>query len=61
MPQAVAQVPAPASASPAAPAATNPNFITNAVQKVGPAVVRIGSTRTVKTQLPDAFNIFLMG
>lgn len=34
----------------------NPNFITNAVQKVGPAVVRIDSTRTVKTQLPDAFN-----
>lgn len=65
-PQAVAQVPVAPSASALSSAASNPasstqtsvdpNFITNVVQKVGPAVVRIDSTRTVKTQLPDAFN-----
>lgn len=61
--QAVAQVPAAPSSpaltfAPASPTLTSadPNFITNVVQKVGPAVVRIDSTRTVKTQLPEAFN-----
>ena len=38
------------------PAATDPNFVTRVVQKVGPAVVRINSSRTVKTQIPDEFN-----
>lgn len=42
--------------SSAALAATNPNFITNAVQRVGPAVVRIDATRTVETHLPEAFD-----
>lgn len=37
-------------------AATNPNFIADAVQKVGPAVVRINSTRTVRSQIPDFFS-----
>jgi Do/DeqQ family serine protease len=38
------------------PNPTNPNFIVAAVQKVGPAVVRIDSTRTVTTQAPAVFN-----
>ncbi|BAZ12079.1 peptidase S1 and S6 chymotrypsin/Hap [Calothrix sp. NIES-4071] len=32
------------------------NFVTNVVNKVGPAVVRIDSSRTVKASLPDEFN-----
>ncbi|MEH1803460.1 MAG: HhoA/HhoB/HtrA family serine endopeptidase [Nostoc sp.] len=43
-------------AAPPLPAATDPNFVTQVVQKVGPAVVRIDSSRTVKTQIPDEFN-----
>lgn len=44
--QAVAQVPLPAN--------TNHNFIADAVQKVGPAVVRIDAERSVASQIPDA-------
>lgn len=36
--------------------ATDPNFIANAVERVGPAVVRINSSRTVKTRVPAIFN-----
>ena len=36
--------------------ATDPNFIAAAVERVGPAVVRINSSRTVKTQIPPIFN-----
>ncbi|MEH2255824.1 HhoA/HhoB/HtrA family serine endopeptidase [Nostoc sp.] len=43
-------------AAPPLPAGTDPNFVTQVVQKVGPAVVRIDSSRTVKTQIPDEFN-----
>ncbi|MEB3182444.1 MAG: hypothetical protein VKL59_25925 [Nostocaceae cyanobacterium] len=32
------------------------NFITEVVKKVGPAVVRIDASRTVTTELPNAFN-----
>jgi len=32
------------------------NFIASAVEKVGPAVVRINATRTVTNRLPQAFN-----
>jgi Do/DeqQ family serine protease len=32
------------------------NFITDVVNNVGPAVVRINASRTVTTQIPDAFN-----
>lgn len=32
------------------------NFITNVVQKVGPAVVRIDATRTVETKAPEIFS-----
>ncbi|NET59832.1 MAG: PDZ domain-containing protein [Symploca sp. SIO2E6] len=32
------------------------NFITNVVEQVGPAVVRINASRTVNSQFPDAFN-----
>ena len=32
------------------------NFITNVVEKVGPAVVRIDSSRTVTTRIPEIFN-----
>ena len=34
----------------------NGNFIVDAVQKVGPAVVRIDASRTVKTGVPEVFN-----
>lgn len=34
----------------------NPNFIAEAVEQVGPAVVRIDATRRVSAQLPDAFH-----
>jgi Do/DeqQ family serine protease len=43
-------------AAPPLPAATDSNYVTQVVQKVGPAVVRINSSRTVKTQIPDEFN-----
>jgi len=35
---------------------TDPNFITAAVDRVGPAVVRIEATRTVDVRLPDMLN-----
>jgi Do/DeqQ family serine protease len=35
---------------------SNPNFVISVVQNVGPAVVRIESSRTVKSQIPDEFN-----
>lgn len=37
-------------------AAANPNFVTDVVKQVGPAVVRIDASRTVSQELPDAFN-----
>ncbi|MFK0733377.1 MAG: HhoA/HhoB/HtrA family serine endopeptidase [Gloeotrichia echinulata HAB0833] len=46
----------PAIAAPPLPAATDPNFITEVVQRVGPAVVRINSSRTVRSQIPEEFN-----
>ena len=36
--------------------ATDPNFIASAVEKVGPAVVRINASRTVRTRVPEIFN-----
>jgi Do/DeqQ family serine protease len=36
--------------------ATDPNFIAAAVEKVGPAVVRINASRTVRTRVPEIFN-----
>ncbi|MBD3880991.1 trypsin-like peptidase domain-containing protein [Phormidium tenue FACHB-886] len=48
--------PAPTSSGGRVLAATNPNFIADAVQKVGPAVVRINSTRTVASRGPDFFS-----
>ena len=36
--------------------ATGSNFISAAVERTGPAVVRINSSRTVKTEIPDVFN-----
>jgi Do/DeqQ family serine protease len=38
------------------PTATGANFVTQVVQKVGPAVVRIEASRTVTSQLPAEFN-----
>ncbi|ABA24207.1 Peptidase S1 and S6, chymotrypsin/Hap [Trichormus variabilis ATCC 29413] len=35
---------------------TDPNFVTQVVQKVGPAVVRIEASRTVTSRLPAEFN-----
>ncbi len=39
-------------------AATNPNFVTNVVKQVGPAVVRIDASRTVTSnrRMPEGFN-----
>ncbi|WP_193194075.1 HhoA/HhoB/HtrA family serine endopeptidase [Nostoc sp. MG11] len=34
----------------------DPNFVVSVVQKVGPAVVRIDSARTVTSRVPDEFN-----
>ncbi len=42
-------------APPLAPGA-DPNFITGVVEKVGTAVVRIDSSRPVKSQIPEEFN-----
>jgi len=36
--------------------ATDPNFIVNAVERVGPAVVQIETSRTVRTRAPAIFN-----
>lgn len=38
------------------PLPVDQNFITSVVQQVGPAVVRIDASRTVKTRIPDALN-----
>ncbi len=38
------------------PAGTSVNFIAEAVEKVGPSVVRIDSARTVQTRVPRIFN-----
>ncbi len=38
------------------PVATRTNFVTNVVNQVGPSVVRINASRTVETQVPEAFN-----
>jgi len=56
----VSQVQAPAAVSaPSAAAAFasgGSNFIVNAVERVGPAVVRIDSSRTVTQRVPEVFN-----
>lgn len=52
-PSLVAQTP---SRSSGVRSATDPNFIVNAVERVGPAVVRIDASRTVKTRVPAIFN-----
>jgi Do/DeqQ family serine protease len=38
------------------PGATDTNFVSNIVDRVGPAVVRIDTSRTVTSQVPDVFN-----
>ncbi|MBD1923625.1 trypsin-like peptidase domain-containing protein [Microcoleus sp. FACHB-831] len=38
------------------PITAETSFVTAVVDNVGPAVVRINSSRTVKTEIPDAFN-----
>ncbi|MFM2062902.1 MAG: hypothetical protein RLZZ507_2572 [Cyanobacteriota bacterium] len=43
-------------AAPPLPGNTDPNFVTQVVQKVGPAVVRINSSRTVQSRIPEEFN-----
>ena len=47
--------PTPGTPRAALPAVSDPNFVVAAVQKVGPAVVRINASRTVRRQLPEAF------
>lgn len=51
--QSIAQAP---SRSSAILSSGDPNFIVNAVDRVGPAVVRINSSRTVKNRRPEIFN-----
>ncbi|MCP6758890.1 MAG: trypsin-like peptidase domain-containing protein [Fischerella sp. CENA71] len=46
----------PANAALPLPVNNDPNFVTNVVKKVGPAVVRIDSSRTVKTRIPEEFD-----
>lgn len=63
-PASIAQAPTPAQVTatkpnpPSAPAnvATPTNFITAAVEKVGPAVVRIDSTQKVQSPFPEGFD-----
>jgi len=43
------------------PSPTDPNFVVAAVQKVGPAVVRINAARTVTSQAPGGFDDPLCG
>ncbi|MBD2502387.1 HhoA/HhoB/HtrA family serine endopeptidase [Anabaena azotica] len=43
-------------AAPPLPNNADPNFVTQVVQRVGPAVVRIESSRTVTSRLPAEFN-----
>ncbi|MBR8835298.1 MAG: trypsin-like peptidase domain-containing protein [Stigonema ocellatum SAG 48.90 = DSM 106950] len=43
-------------AAPPLPASTDPNFVTTIVKEVGPAVVRIDSSRTVKTRSIQGFD-----
>ncbi len=38
------------------PPLSSENFVTDVVKKVGPAVVRIDASRTVKTEVPPMFN-----
>lgn len=38
------------------PGTTDPNFVTQVVRNVGPAVVRINSSRTVRSRIPEEFN-----
>lgn len=52
-PSELAQVP---SRSSAIYSAGDSNFVVNAVDRTGPSVVRIDSSRTVKTQAPEIFN-----
>lgn len=47
--------PTPGTPRAALPSVSDPNFVVVAVQKVGPAVVRINASRTVRRQLPEAF------
>lgn len=43
-------------AAPPLPNNADPNFVTQVVQRVGPAVVRIEASRTVTSRLPAEFN-----
>jgi Do/DeqQ family serine protease len=54
--QAVAQSPTAPIQPTTAIAPTDPNFITNVVKEVGPAVVRINATRTVATSQSEMFD-----
>lgn len=47
--------PTPGTPRAALPSVSDPNFVVAAVQKVGPAVVRINASKTVRRQLPEAF------
>jgi S1-C subfamily serine protease len=40
---------------PIVPSSSNPNFIADAVEQVGPAVVRIDASRRVSSTVPDVF------
>lgn len=40
----------------ALPSISDPNFVVAAVEKVGPAVVRINASKTIASRLPEAFD-----
>ncbi|MBD2104174.1 HhoA/HhoB/HtrA family serine endopeptidase [Leptolyngbya sp. FACHB-261] len=52
----LSQAPTPVAQRAALPLTADSNFVVAAVEKVGPAVVRIDSARTVESQGPSAFN-----
>lgn len=52
----ISVVPTTLAAQASLPPTTDTNFVTAVVEKVGPAVVRIDSTKTVTSQAPDVFN-----
>ncbi len=54
--QTQAQIPAPAPVPSVSNDNGNSNFITDVVNEVGPAVVRIDTSRTVQSQAPEIFN-----
>ncbi|MFM6194269.1 MAG: HhoA/HhoB/HtrA family serine endopeptidase [Planktothrix sp.] len=52
----VAPTPIPSPVSATSGTIADPNLVSSVVEQVGPAVVRINATKTVESQVPEAFN-----